>query len=71
MNDVRDQLNSHLALNADQLSEKIGLSKDTIYTLVSMRKIPHLKVGRRVLFPVKGIEKWLEVNTISVVDAWS
>ena len=70
MNDTHNQLNNHLTLNAGELSKSIGLSKDTIYTLVSQRRIPHVKVGRRVLFPVKGIEKWLEDKTIDAVRRW-
>ena len=62
------QFNKHLAVNVKELGKLIGLSSDTIYTLVSQRRIPHVKVGRRVLFPVKAIEKWLDENTIDAID---
>lgn len=62
---MKNELDKHLALNVKQLSELIGLSTDTIYTLKSMGRLPYIKVGRRVLFPVKAIEKWLEKNTVN------
>lgn len=54
------QFNNRFALNADELCQRIGLSKWTVYRLVAEKKIPHVKVGKRILFPVGAIEKWLE-----------
>ena len=68
MDSIQEQLNNRLTLNVDELAKIIGLSKWTIYTLSCQGKIPHVKVGRRVLFPVKAIEKWLDENTIYVVE---
>ena len=61
------KFNNHLTVNVDQLAAMTGLSKWSIYHLVSWRKIPHVKIGRRVLFPVKAVEKWVEENTVDVV----
>lgn len=64
------QLDSHLAVNADELGKLIGLSTDTIYTLKSQGRIPYIKIGRRVLFPVKAIRKWLDENTTAATERW-
>ncbi len=64
------QLNNQLAVNAEELSKLIGLSTDTIYTLKSQGRIPYIKIGRRVLFPVEGIKKWLDENTTTATERW-
>ncbi len=53
-----------LAISADELSKLTGLSKDTIYRLRAQREIPYVQLGRRYLFPVKEIEKWLAESTV-------
>ena len=60
------QFDNRFALNAGELCQRIGLSKWTVYRLVAEKKIPHVKVGRRVLFPVRAIEKWLEESTVDI-----
>ncbi len=65
---IISKLNGMLAIDIAELSKRTTLSRWTIYNLVSQRKIPHLKVGRRVLFPIRAIEKWLDESTIAPFD---
>ncbi len=37
-----------------------GLSKGTIYNLISNRKIPHYKRGKRVYFDREELLKWIK-----------
>lgn len=37
-------------LNADQAAKFIHIAKPTLYNLVSKRKIPHVKKGKRLIF---------------------
>lgn len=37
----------------------LRLSVPTIYGLVSSRKIPHMKKGKRLYFSTKALTKWL------------
>jgi len=39
-----------------------GLHKDTIYDLVKEKKLPHFKVGGRILFHADVLEKWMMDN---------
>lgn len=39
---------------------RTGLSRHTIYAWVHQRRIPHAKLGRRVLFDPREIGQWLE-----------
>lgn len=52
-----------MCLNAHELSMQTGLSLSTIRKLTREDKIPHLRVGRRVLYPIIRVEQWLESNT--------
>ena len=41
-----------------------GLSPHTIYTMVSQRRIPYMKVGRLVKFDVDLLDKWIKQHTV-------
>ncbi len=41
-----------------------GLSTHTIYTMVSHRKIPHVKLGGKLLFDLALLDEWIKQNTI-------
>ena len=55
-------------LSIDELSERIGVAKNTLYDWVSMGKIPHLKLGKLVRFEVVKIEQWLETKRKEPMD---
>lgn len=42
----------------------IGLQVDTIYRMVSERRIPFVKVGRRTMFDIRLLDDWLEIHTV-------
>jgi len=44
----------------DELTSILRIRKGTIYNWVYRRKIPYMKVGRRVLFDLKEIAKYLD-----------
>lgn len=56
-----------LCLSAAEVSERTGLSVSTIRTLTRRGEIPHIKVGRRILYPLTRIEDWLAQNTIGII----
>ncbi len=47
-------------LNINQLSEYLGISTSTIYTMSSKGTIPRTKLGNRVIFNKDEIDKWLK-----------
>ena len=51
-------------INIQELSEYIGLSKNTIYCWVSQRRIPFVKLGRLTKFDLEKIEEWIEENSV-------
>lgn len=36
-----------------------NLAKQTLYALVSQRRVPHFKRGKRLLFRLSDLEQWL------------
>ena len=48
----------------DQAAEYTGLSKHTLYAMVSQRRIPYVKVGRRTMFDVSLLDDWLKQHTV-------
>lgn len=55
-------------INIQELSEYIGLSKNTIYSWVSQRRIPFVKCGRLTKFDLKRIDSWIEENSSEIIN---
>ena len=51
-------MNENLSL--DQLADYLRMSKSTVYKKTSLRKIPFIKIGKKLLFRKDAIDKWLE-----------
>jgi len=51
-------------ITAKEASQFLSLSTDTVYRMASMKKLPYLKIGDRVLFDVKALDRWIEKHTI-------
>ena len=47
-----------------ELAEYIGISQDTIYSHVSQRRIPFVKIGRLLKFDLKAIDEWITQNSV-------
>jgi excisionase family DNA binding protein len=47
-------------ITAKEASQYLSLSTDTIYRMASIKKLPYLKIGGRVLFDVKALDHWIE-----------
>ena len=51
-------------LTATEVGEYLGIAKDTVYTLVSQRRIPYVKIGRLLKFNHKAIDEWIAQKTV-------
>lgn len=47
-----------------QAAQYTGLSPHTLYTMVSQRRIPYVKVGRLVKFDLDLLDKWIKQHTV-------
>jgi excisionase family DNA binding protein len=58
--DQDENINKNKRVNIDGASEILFLSKSRIYQLVEMNELPHIKKGRRLLFEVDELNKYLD-----------
>ena len=56
-------------LSITELSEILGITRSTIYKLVSAKKIPYLKIGARVLFDEECLKEWTKSKAIEPTAA--
>ena len=55
---------SRKLLTVKDVSGYTGLAPDTIYTMVSQRRIPYVKVGRLVKFDEAMLQVWIKQHTV-------
>jgi len=51
-------------LSIQEVAEYTGLSVYTIYTMVSQRRIPYVKVGRLTKFDPQRLKDWIAKHTV-------
>lgn len=49
-------------VSIDEISEHLGVKKDTIYKWVARKKMPAHKVGRLLKFQIKEVDKWVRTG---------
>lgn len=50
---------SPLAFGPRDAAKALGVSERTLWTWTQNREIPHIRIGRRVLYPVDVLRKWM------------
>lgn len=58
-------------MSVKETATYLGLAPDTIYSMVSQRRIPFVKVGRLVKFDVELLDQWIKQNTVMPMPARS
>ena len=48
-----------LLLTVAEAAELLRSSRNKAYELVAQRRVPHVRLGRRVLIPRWGLEQWI------------
>lgn len=48
-----------LTVSAKEAAVMLGISPRTLWGLTNASQVPHVKVGRRVLYPVEALEEWV------------
>ncbi|WP_026909118.1 helix-turn-helix domain-containing protein [Paucisalibacillus globulus] len=46
-------------LTVKDVANYLGVHTDTVYTMVKINQIPHLKLGKRILFTRESIDLWM------------
>lgn len=53
-----------LCFNAAEVSEQTGISISLVRKLTRSGEIPHIRVGRRILYPAEALAEWLTQQTV-------
>jgi excisionase family DNA binding protein len=48
-----------VAYTVSEVAALLGVSTDKVYELVRGRVLPHKRLGRRIIVPRVGFERWL------------
>lgn len=56
-------------LSVREAANYMGLSPHTLYTMVSQRRIPYVKVGRLTKFDVVLLDAWLKQHTVMPIPS--
>lgn len=51
-------------LNLEDVSKQLNLSKSTLYNLTAKKKIPHFKLGSRLMFSQDDLNQWLQQHAV-------
>ena len=46
--------------SVEEAAQVVGISARYMYDLVRTKGFPVIKVGRRLLIPIKGLDQWLD-----------
>ena len=50
---------TRLALRARDAARAIGVSPRLLWTLTKQKLIPHVRIGRVIVYPVSELQRWL------------
>jgi prophage regulatory protein len=53
-----------LALRPREAAAALGISERALWALTAAGEVPHIKLGRCVLYQVSALEKWLSEKSI-------
>lgn len=64
MTDVR------LLWSAEETAPRLGLKPVQLYAMVRANLVPHIRVGRRVMFSPRALEDWIGSGGSPLAGGW-
>ena len=55
-------IDKRLCMTVPEAAEMLGISRNHAYELARQGKLPVIRLGKRLIIPRIGFEKWLEEN---------
>ena len=52
-----------LSLSAAEAAAALGISERALWTRTNSGEVPHVRIGSRILYPVRELEQWLAAQT--------
>lgn len=57
---MNDEKTNRLALSVEEARLQLGLSRSLMYEAVRNKQVPSIRIGRRILIPLAGLQRLLE-----------
>lgn len=54
-----------LCISVPEAARLLGLGRNSVYEAVRRGEVPAVRVGRRLVVPIRALEEWLESQTRS------
>lgn len=51
-------------IGSTEVCKALGIGRSSFYALTKSGTIPHIRVGRRILIPIKELDEWIHQNSI-------
>ncbi len=61
--DSQPRKEARLTVNRREAAQMLGISERLLWTLTNAGEVPHVRLGARVLYPVKALNEWIEERT--------
>ena len=58
-------------LDIKEVAHYTGLSVHTLYTMVSQRRVPYVKMGRLTKFDRDEIDRWIAAHSVKVRQSFA
>jgi excisionase family DNA binding protein len=62
---MNNQLPNTLAMRPREAAKAIGVSERTLWTWTHNNKIPYIRMGKAILYPVDALRRWLDTTAIT------
>lgn len=53
-------VDSNFLLTVPEAARLLRISRNLAYELIRQNALPHVRLGRRILIPRRGLESWIE-----------
>lgn len=57
-------MKDQMCLSPTEVCKELGISRTKLYAMLKVKAIPNLRVGRRILIPVRELEEWIHQSTL-------
>jgi excisionase family DNA binding protein len=59
-----NSLPNTLAMRPREAAKAIGISERTLWSWTHNNEIPHIRMGKAILYPVDALRRWLESRVV-------
>jgi DNA binding domain, excisionase family len=56
-----------LVYSVKEAAQVLNIGMNSAYNLVNSEDFPKITIGRKILIPIKGLEKWIETSS-KIID---